>query len=132
MISDADSDSLHRLSGFSKFVVDQLGVFGLSSNVDRDAVGSACVNDLVVFNEVAVGPEVAPAIVVSKQDSDLATARNFVVAHDVIGVVVSDRCAIASVVDDPVAFRQAELNAPAPEQALIVAFKHAVTDPWPL
>ena len=129
---NSNPDSVHRLSCFVDFIAGQADVCGLPLNVDRDPVGSACVNDPVVFNEVAVGPEVASAIVVSKQDSDFATASNLVVPHDVVGVVVHDLCTIAAVVDHPVAFRQTEFHAPAPEQALVVAFEYAVSNQWPL
>ena len=132
LTADTNADPVHWLSSLTKFVVDEANVLGVPLNVDRDAVCSACVTDLVVLNEVAVGPEVAPSIVVSKQNSDFATAGNFVVPHDVIGVVVADRGSIASVVDHPVALRQPEFNAPAPEQALIVAFKDAVSNQWSL
>lgn len=126
--TDTDADPVHRLSSFKQFIVDEPDVFRLPLDIDCDSVGSSGVADSVVLNEISVGPEVASTVVVAKQDSDLATTADRIVAQDIVGVVVADRCSVAPVVDHPVSLGQPELDAPAPEQSLVIPFENAVSN----
>ena len=106
---------------------------GFALQVDCDAIlAIATVDDLVVFQVIAVGPEVFPPRVITKQNTDFATAFDTVVLHSVVGVIVSDGDPVIARVENPVCFSQPVFDAPAPENPDPIAFQQIVLDEWAL
>ena len=97
----------------------------MTGDINSDAVRTSAVRDVVVFHHISVRPEVLASWVISKQNSDPAAVGDSVVAHDVVGVIVTDRHAVTAIAIQVVVFRQSELDAPAPEESLVVAI-HSV------
>ncbi len=64
---------------------------------------------------------VGQTALLAKQDTHLAASANVVIADQVVGVAVADRNPEAAVLHDDVLLGQAKLDAPAEEQALIIA-----------
>ena len=121
--ADADTNSISGVTCFPQVISQEDNVFGFSLQVDGDAISTiATVDDLVIFQMVAIGPEVFSARIVTEQDANFATTLDVVILHVVVCVVMTDGDAVISRIEDPVFFSQAVFDAPAPEDANPISF----------
>ena len=123
LFANSDADTSSRSASFLDCIADEANVFGFASDFNSGTIVITAVFDNVVFDHVAIRPEVESSIFVAKQDSELAAVANLVIPHHVVGVVVPDGDAVQSVAIDDVIFCQSVFDAPAPEDALTVAFQ---------
>ena len=77
----------------------------------------------IVFNDIAIGPEIQTSIFVAEQNAERTTVANLIVSHHVVGVVVANGNAVEFVAVDDVVFGQTVFDTPAPEDALTVSFQ---------
>ena len=82
------------------------------------------------LQQVAVGGELMA--LVAEENADLAAAEDRVVADEVVGVAVADRDARAPDVLDRVVLGEAEADAPAEEDADVIAHDTVVPHDGPL
>ncbi len=123
LLSDADTNAFCSTSSFRNGVAGESNIFCLAGHFDCSAVFTAVVFDDVVLDHIAVGPEVDASVFIAEQNSKLAAVPNLVVAHHVVGVVVSDRHTVQVVAVNHVVFRKSILDTPAPEDALTISFE---------
>src|SRR5438094_708379 len=112
---DQDADPGERLSGFSKFVLDQGDGLRFAVNVDGNAFFRPAIDDAVSLNAVAVRRECF--VPTTKVDSSLATSPYVIVANEIVRITVAEGHPIVAILDR-VLFVQPMLRAPAEVNAL--------------
>ena len=89
--TDANANARSRIPCFAQLISEDDNILRFALQVDGDAIlAIATVDDLVVFQVIAVGPEIFSPGVITKQDTDFATAFDTVVLHVVVGVIVAN------------------------------------------
>src|SRR5262249_2140755 len=121
----AHADALGRAARVADLVLRQRHLLRLALHVDPDAGVPAAVHDTVVFEPVAVRREgLAPFG--PEQDADVAAAHDLVVAYQVVRVAMADGNAVTAIVLDAILLGEPVLDAPAEEEADVVAAQHIV------
>ena len=123
LVSDPDTNPPCCTTSFRNGVADKTNIFGLTRHFNADAVVITTVFDCIILNDVAIGPEVQTTILIAEQNAERTTVPNLIVSHHVVGIVVTNGNTVEFVAVDDVVFCQTIFDAPAPEDALTVAFQ---------
>src|SRR5262249_38485228 len=128
--ANAHANALRRQTGLDDFVVDEHHRLGRALDVDRRALVAAVVGEAILEQPIAMAGKVL-ATLGPKQHADVPAVANLVLGHQVVGVAMADGDTDPVAVDG-VLLGQAVSDAPAEEDADVIAAQRIVADDWPL